>query len=371
MKVLANKYLNRFRELLPDEVDMDQFDPQHLPENAPEYDALFVNTTTQLNERTLPDPGNISFVATGSSGTDHLDLDYLHSKGITTADAAGCNARTVAEYVITSILCLHEQSGIPLIDLKAGIVGIGHVGTEVSRMLTRFSIPYISYDPPRSDQDINFTSAHFDELKECNLLTFHTPLTHSGDYPTHHLLNRSWFRGANYHLLINTARGGVIDEQIVLEQLETGRLKNAVIDVWESEPAFNTELADAAIFATPHIAGYSAQSKLRATDMIIDRFCTHAGIKKVSAPKIKVVKPDLAPSYDSLTDLLCDLHPICEFDKKMRSYLNLDDEKRAEKFLQLRTETGLRHEYSSIAVDSAYHEQFPELALLGVQVKES
>ena len=81
MKVLANRYLYKFREMLANSVQMDLFDPKELPDNAPEYDALFVNTTTPLNEKTLPDPGNISFVATGSSGTDHLDLEYLASKG--------------------------------------------------------------------------------------------------------------------------------------------------------------------------------------------------------------------------------------------------------------------------------------------------
>lgn len=367
MKVLANRYLYEFRDIMPDSVQVDLFDPNNLPHNAIEYDALFVNTTTLLNEKTLPECGNISFVATGSSGTDHLDLDYLESQEITVEDAKGCNAVTVAEYVLTTILLFLEGENISSDELKIGIVGVGAVGSEVSRLLTKFSIRHILYDPPREERDPEFSSSYFEELKECNMLTFHTPLTDSGSHPTRHMLNRSWFRETNYQLLINSSRGGVIDESIVLEQMNHNRLNQMVIDVWENEPVFNPQVADWALFASPHIAGYSIQSKRRASEMIIRQFCDHFEIKKSAITSEQPYLPELKDDYDSLEEILLELHPIGWFDQKMRQLMTLDPSERGESFGLLRSESPLRHEYTNIRIDASHLSKFPELEMLGIK----
>lgn len=367
MKVLANRYLYNFRQMMPTSVEVDLFDPTNLPGNASEYDALFVNTTTPLNKKTLPDTGNISFIATGSSGTDHLDLKYLSSKEITTRDAKGCNAITVAEYVITATLAFLETEKMPISELKAGIVGVGAVGSEVSRLLTRFSIPHILYDPPREERDSEFSSSYFEELKECNMLTFHTPLTKSGKYPTHHILNKSWSQETNCRLLINSSRGGVIDEEAALEQFEHNQLRQMVIDVWENEPTFNPDVARNTMFSTPHIAGYSVQSKRRASQMIIEQFCDHSGLNKPEVSSEKPHLPELKEDYSSLKEILLDLHPLGWFDKRMKELMLLDKVERAEAFSLLRSESPLRHEYSNILIAEQHLSKFPELDLLGIQ----
>lgn len=352
---------------MPDSVQVDLFDPKNLPDNATEYDALFVNTTTPLNEKTLHEAGNISFVATGSSGTDHLDHNYLESRGITVVNAKGCNAVTVAEYVTTAVLLFLGRKNMSADELKAGIVGVGAVGTEVSQLLTKFSIPHILYDPPREEQDPDFSSSYFGELKECNLLTIHTPLTEGGQHPTRHMLNRSWFRETNYQLLINSSRGGVIDESIVLEQLELNRLNEMVIDVWENEPEFNPQVADRSLFASPHVAGYSIQSKRRASEMIIRQFCDHCGIKAPDVTTEKPYIPELNDDYGSLEEILLELHPIGWFDQKMRQLMTLDSTERAKSFGLLRSESPLRHEYTNIRVASNHLSKFPELEILGIK----
>jgi erythronate-4-phosphate dehydrogenase len=353
--------------MMPTSVDVDLFDPTNLPGNASEYDALFVNTTTPLNETTLPETGHISFIATGSSGTDHLDLEYLASRGIITGDSKGCNAVAVAEYVITATLAFLETEKMPISQLKAGIVGVGAVGTEVSRLLTRFSIPHILYDPPREERDSEFSSSYFEELKECNMLTFHTPLTKSGKYPTHHILNKSWSQETNCRLLINSSRGGVIDEEAALEQFEHNQLRQMVIDVWENEPTFNPDVAKHALFSTPHIAGYSVQSKRRASQMIIGHFCEHSGLKVPDITAETPYYPELYDDYNSLKEILLDLHPLGWFDPKMRELMQLDKVERAEAFSLLRSESPLRHEYSNILIAEQHLSKFPELDLLGIQ----
>ena len=367
MKVLANRYLYKFSEIMPASVQVDLFDPKKLPQNVTDYDAIFVNTTTPLNEDTLPESGNISFVATGSSGTDHLDLDYLHSKGISTGDANGCNALTVAEYIITAILVSLESETFTTADLKAGVIGVGSVGTEVSQLLSRFSIPGVLYDPPRAEREPEFNSAYFAELKECNILTFHTPLTAGGQYPTHHLLNESWLGETDFHMLINSARGGVIDEDVALRMLNKGYLKHLIVDTWENEPEFNPAVADAARFATPHIAGYSIQSKRRATEMIVRQFCEHTGVDFSASDNLAPYKPELKESYSSLKEILLELHPLGWFDQKLREIAKLDQENRGESFSLLRSEAPLRHEYSNIRVEPHHLSRYPELEKLGIK----
>lgn len=352
---------------MPSSVQVDLFDPKNLPDNATEYDALFVNTTTPLNEKTLPGTGNISFIATGSSGTDHLDHTYLDSQGITVEDARGCNAITVAEYVLTAVLLFLGKKNISADELKVGIAGVGAVGSEVSRLLTKFSIPQILYDPPREERDPEFSSSYFGELKECNILTFHTPLTEGGQHPTRHMLNRSWFRETNYQLLINSSRGGVIDESIVLEQLELNYLNEMVIDVWENEPAFNPQVAQRALLASPHIAGYSIQSKRRASEMIISQFCHHFGIKAPDVTTEKPYVPELKDDYSTLEKILLELHPIGWFDQKMRQLMTLDSPERAKSFGLLRSESPLRHEYTNIQIAARHLSKFPELEMLGIR----
>ena len=367
MKVLANRYLFKFSEIMPESVQVDLFDPKELPDNVTDYDAVFVNTTTPLNEKTLPETGNISFVATGSSGTDHLDLSYLNSKGISTGNANGCNAVTVAEYVITAILATLETEAFTTADLKTGVIGVGAVGTEVSRLLSRFSISSVLYDPPRAERDPEFNSAYFAELKECNILTFHTPLTIGGQYPTHHMLNESWLGETDFHMLINSARGGIIDEDVTLRMLNKRYLKHLIVDTWENEPEFNPIVADAARFATPHIAGYSIQSKRRATEMIIRQFCEHAGMSFSMSSNPSPYKPELKESYSSLKDILLELHPLGWFDQKLRDIARLDQANRGESFSLLRSEAPLRHEYSNMQIEPHHLARFPELEKLGIR----
>jgi len=369
MKVLANRYLYKFREMLPDSVEVDFFDPNQLPANIPEYDALFVNTTTTINEDTLPETGKLSFIATGSSGDDHIDFDYLKSKNIKSANAAGCNAKAVAEYVLTALLCFQRAENIPLDELKVGLIGAGQTGTQVAKLLSAFSIPYITYDPPKEERNSDFHSAHFEELKECNVLSFHTPITHNGNYPTYHLLNKTWFQGTDYHLLINTSRGEVIDETLVLNELESGRLKKAVIDVWKNEPGFDKKLARKSYFATPHIAGYSVQSKIRASKMIIDQFCGHCGIPETSSLPDESNFINLKEDYTSLDKILLALHPIRAYDESLRELFTTSVEDCAQKFALLRSETPLRYEYGHLKISSEFLDRFPELGILGINSK--
>lgn len=355
--------------MLPETVRVDFFDPDEFPKNADTYDALFLNTTTPVNETTLPNPGKISFIGTGSAGDDHINKEYLKQQDIQFANAAGCNARSVAEYVLTSFLCWSDEREKSLENAKFGIIGVGNVGKEVAFLLDKLHISYVEYDPPRDQRDQDFKSAHFDELMDCNILTFHTPLTSTGNYPTHHLLNESWFSNKNFDLIINTARGGVVDESVLLKELNSGALGDTIIDVWENEPSFNTKLATRSIFATPHIAGYSIQSKLRASKIIADAFCEHFDLPKKDIPQPEKFTPELKREYSSLTEILHDLHPIGTYDHALKSLIESDIENRGKLFRTMRSTMPLRNEFSNTFIPAKYFDNFPELSQLGIHAK--
>ena len=106
---------------------------------------------------------------------------------------------------------------------------------------------------------------------DCDIITFHTPLTTDGSYPTYHLANEQFLRNLKHQpLIINAARGGVVDEEALLKAMESGQVRQAIIDTWEYEPDIDLELLERAFIATPHIAGYSADGKANATRMSLD-----------------------------------------------------------------------------------------------------
>lgn len=359
MKILANKHLYRIREFFPKDVVLNLFDPNTFPSNAPEYDVLLINTTTAINRETLPDPGNLQIIATGSSGHDHVDTEYLDSIGVRFEAASGCNAQSVAEYVITAIICYSDENQVPLNELKVGIAGCGHTGQAVSAMLDRFSISKTEYDPPRQNREPVFRSALFEQFSECNVLTFHTPFTDSGDHPTKHLLNSSWFERKKYELVINAARGGVVDEKALLKNLGNGNLRSTVLDVWENEPFFNDSIAGASRFATPHIAGYSVQSKLRASKMVADALGQFAGLEipKPESPGPVKVSIDYNDNV-TLGKLLAELHSISRYDNAFKKITGFSNEEKKKAFYNLRTTHPLRHEFSNISVPAKLAEQF-------------
>ncbi|MDX1637340.1 MAG: NAD(P)-dependent oxidoreductase, partial [Balneolaceae bacterium] len=239
--VFADKHLYQIDEILPDPLNLHYYDPeQGLPSNLDEADALLVRTVTEVNEQTLsPVPTNLRFVGTGSAGIDHIDTDFLQRHGIRAANSAGCNARSVAEYVVTALLLWSQKEKVNLKNECIGIAGVGHVGSELKKLLDDLQWPCRCYDPPRAERDPGFSTVTRNELLECSILTFHTPLTFDGTYATHHLLDADLLSTNAFKLVINSARGGVVDEQAVLEAKSAGRLHDLVIDVWEEEPCFH------------------------------------------------------------------------------------------------------------------------------------
>ncbi|MFA9420466.1 MAG: 4-phosphoerythronate dehydrogenase, partial [Gammaproteobacteria bacterium] len=245
MKIVADENIPRVREAFKDlgEVILlpgRQIERQHLLD----CQCLLVRTVTAIDKNLLQDTP-VEFVGTATIGTDHVDLEYLKNSNIAFSNAAGCNAEAASEYVISGLFALSERKGFNPFDLKAGIIGYGNVGSRVHRKLQALGIETLLNDPPLEE---TLTSAQsFVDLdtiiSECNFITLHVPLTRTGKHPTYHLLDQLRLHKLTKDcLLVNAARGPVVDNQALLKTLESRPDLVVFLDTWENEPDISREL---------------------------------------------------------------------------------------------------------------------------------
>jgi erythronate-4-phosphate dehydrogenase len=239
--------------------------------------CLLVRTVTAINVNLLQDTP-VEFVGSATIGTDHVDLEYLKNNRIAFSNAPGCNAEAASEYVISGLFALSERRGFDPFSLTAGIVGCGNVGSRVQQKLQALGIKTLVNDPPlQATRKTNQAFLDLDTiLAECNFITLHLPLTREGKHPTYHLLDRPKLeRLVENCVLVNAARGSVIDNQALIKVLESRPDLVVFLDTWENEPDISRVLLGRVDLATPHIAGYSVEGRLRGTQMILDSACEH------------------------------------------------------------------------------------------------
>lgn len=304
-------------------------------ETLMEADALITRTRTKCDSRLL-DGTRCRFIATATIGTDHIDLDYCRDNGVTVRNAPGCNAPAVAQYVFAAIARLCGATSRPATDMTLGIVGVGHVGTIVERWARQLGMKVLLCDPPRAEkEDASKFCGLADIARECDIITFHTPFTRQGNHPTYHLLNREIVDTLEKQpMVINSARGPVTDTDALLYGLNSGKISRAVIDCWENEPAISPELLQKAFIATPHIAGYSREGKIRATQIALNAFAEHFGLPEMRLPMQvpdgaaeNVTMESIMASYDPMTDTNALKSAPADFEA-LRNHYNLRDEVR-------------------------------------------
>ena len=243
-------------------------------------EALIIRTRTKCDEQLLSGT-NIRFIATATIGYDHIDTDFLDKNDIKWTNCPGCNAASVAQYIRNSLLVLSKNGKLQLNKAVVGVVGVGHVGKEVVKALDEIGVNKILLnDPPRAEKEGIGEFHSLEELfAECDVITLHTPLTKTGKYPTYLLIDEQEFGHIKKQpIVINAARGGVVNEKALISALDEGIISDVVIDTWENEPEINRELLEKAVIATPHIAGYSADGKANASRMALMAVCDFFGI---------------------------------------------------------------------------------------------
>jgi erythronate-4-phosphate dehydrogenase len=229
-------------------------------------DILLCRAALKVNSDLLK-KHQLQYVATASSGTDHLDHYFLKSQKIQIVDAKGSNASSVADYVISCLAYLEQHDLIG--GMQAGIIGMGKVGNKVYSRLKAADFQIMNYDPLKAMREEQFASCELENLYESDLLCIHAELHSHLPYPSANLIDDVFLaRLKPGCVIINAARGGIVNEKALLN---TRQSLLYCTDVYLDEPAINKHIVDRATLCTPHIAGHSIEAKWTAVAMISEQ----------------------------------------------------------------------------------------------------
>lgn len=240
-------------------------------------DALVIRSRTQVNE-TLIENSKVQFIGSTVVGLDHVNQPLLKEKGIHFYSAQGCNANSVAEFIVKAMYEMAEKHQFTLKDKTLGIIGVGNVGRRLAEKAKAIGMNILLNDPPRAETENahiykNGEQQAFSDLTEtlsADIISVHTPLNRTGKHPTLNLLDAEKLRLLNpSQILINAARGDIIDESAWKQTT----LLAKIVDCWSNEPHIDTELLQQADIATPHIAGHTFEAKLNGSVMVYEALC--------------------------------------------------------------------------------------------------
>lgn len=314
-------------------------------------DTLIVRTVTHFDEEILKGT-NVKLICSATIGYDHIDTDYCDSHGIIWKNAPGSNSSSVQQYIVSSLISIARKKSFDLKDKTIGIVGVGNVGKKVAKACETLGMKVLLNDPPRQQTESLPDFVSLDTIiKDADIITFHTPLSKEGQYKTYHLADQHFFSELQRKpIIINSARGGIIDTQAIKEALKEHLISGAIIDCWEQEPLIDTEYLNLVDIATPHIAGYSADGKANATRMSLESIAYFYGFTKEPLAKVKAPEPtnpiiDLKSFEKSETPeynvILQTYNPMADYERLRTS---------PEAFKKLRNEYQLRREYPAYTV---------------------
>jgi erythronate-4-phosphate dehydrogenase len=349
-------------------------------ESVRDADILIVRSETKVTKELLQG-SSVRFVGTATIGTDHIDIDYLRANGIGFASAPGSNANSVAEYIVAALLTLAQRKRFDVEGKTIGVVGVGNVGIKVVRNAKALGMRVLQNDPPLSRTTGNSSFLPLEDLMDADIITLHVPLTKTGEDRTYHLFDSSRInmmkKGA---ILINTARGGVVDSAGLADALARRHLSGVVLDVWEGEPAIDVELLKKIDIATSHIAGYSFDGKLAAVTMMYAAACKFfrqacKWTPEKSFPKPRVKRMVVSETGDSRDETLRSIISRCYDiecdDRLLRGIGSVPGDGVQSYFARLRAEYGVRREFhtTTVEVPSSLDEMCVILTALGFHVE--
>lgn len=307
-----------------------------IPSKLAGQDVLLCRSTLKVDSALLQGH-SLKFVATASSGTDHLDIPFLKSEGMEIIDAKGCNATSVGDYVLATLAYLDQKQLIK--GKTAGIVGMGRVGTEVYDRLAALNLEIDVYDPPRAERDRQFKSCTLSDLLQADILCIHAELHQTQPYPSFNLFNSDLLSQLKPEcIIINAARGGIVNEA---DLLRTPQSLIYCTDVYMNEPEINASIVDRATLCTPHIAGHSLEAKYNAVSLVSARLHRIARLSYPSfARPIPPEKAVIEPNKPWQEVILSIYNPI----EETLSLKNASD--KTNEFLSLRKEHQTRHDFT-------------------------
>lgn len=262
------------------------------------YDGVIIRSRIPLDKNFLENAKNLKFIARVGAGMENIDIPVAESLGIQLINSPEGNRDSVAEHVVGMLLILmnrlfiasqevkngiwlrEENRGDELLGKTVGLIGYGNMGKATAKRLSGFGCKVIFYDILPNLSDEFATQVSLDELKEkAEVLSLHIPLTES----THYMIDEKFISEMkNNFYFVNTARGKNVETKSLVQAIQSGKVKGACLDVLEYEKssfekleAENEELkfllnSEKAI-VTPHIGGWTHQSKEKLAQVIVDK----------------------------------------------------------------------------------------------------
>ncbi len=319
--------------------------------------VLIVRSVTRVDSALL-EGSAVQFVGTVTIGTDHLDLEYLDRHKICVANAAGCNAMAVSEWVVAALLEFAARSGWELSDKLIGIVGVGHIGSLVEKKASALGMQVLLCDPPLRESTGDTRFGFLDDVLDADILTLHVPLATQGPYPTYHMIDeRVLKRLSRRQLLVNSSRGPVVNGLGLKSALSQHRIAGALLDVWEGEPSIDAELLALSDLGTCHIAGWSLDGKVRGTAMIYEALRNFLGIKAEwdasgLLPSSRSLRfPSVVRGQEAIRLIVRDAYDIMKDDAALRSLPKAQSGMVVQGFDRLRDGYPFRPEFSHFQVE--------------------
>lgn len=323
-------------------------------------EILIVRSITKVTPKLL-EGTSVRFVGTCTIGTDHLDIPWLESEGIYWTAAPGCNARSVAEWTVSALATAHLRKRLDLAQkIRAGVVGVGKVGSQVATLLETLGFQVLRNDPPRAKTEGGHGFSNLDEiLQSCAVVTSHLPMVRDGQWPTKALWAKNLEKLRPGTVFLNSGRGPTASTPEVLQVLKSRPDVFAVLDVFDPEPSFPGDLATRADLVSPHVAGYSLEGKIEGTRLVREELAGFLGLRPWSPPPPKTLPLDVrslrlpdghllspsTPVWDALAALVVGAHDPSRDDTAMRSLILLSENERASGFDKLRKDYPERLEW--------------------------
>ena len=269
-----------------------------LLETLAEARAIIVRNRTQVDSELLDHAPNLKVVGRLGVGLDNIDLEACKSRNVVVCPATGANDIAVAEYTITAALVLlrgvwsasdrmiagewprTDLMGREMSGKRLGLIGFGSIARQAAARAAALGMAVSAFDPYLAANDPAWSNVRpatlADLAADCDVISVHVPLTDE----TRHLIGVEFIRSMRAAaILINTARGGVVDESAVVEALREGRLGGAALDVFESEPLDSESGAAFAgvpnLLLTPHIAGITEEANQRVSLLTAQNVLKH------------------------------------------------------------------------------------------------
>lgn len=258
----------------------DKKTPEELADMIQGYDAIVIRSATKVRKVAIDAADKLKLIVRGGVGIDNIDHEYARSKGITVSNTPTASSQSVAELALAHMLALYrflpqanitirngewnkkQYKGKELADKVLGIIGFGNIGKSLAKKALALDMTVLAYDPYVKETDMNLEIVDLDMLlKRADIISLHIPHTDS----THYIIDAEAIaKMKDGVMIINCARGGVVDEKALLDALNSGKVAFTGIDSFEEEPTNNLELVSHKnVSVTPHIGASTKEAQDR------------------------------------------------------------------------------------------------------------